>query len=36
MALGEMEWVSPQVSAWLPNILTSGIGVYFLNKAAKK
>ena len=34
MAFGELEWVSPPVAAWLPNIITGGIGVYFVNRAA--
>jgi len=34
MAIGELEIISPPVSAWLPNIITGGIGIYFLRKAA--
>lgn len=35
MALGELEIVSPPVSAWLPNFITLGIGAQILAKAAK-
>ena len=35
MAIGELRLISPVVSAWLPNIITGGIGIYILNKSAQ-
>ncbi len=34
MALGELEWLSPALSAWMPNFVTFGIGYYILSRAA--
>ena len=34
MAIGEMRVISPLVSAWLPNLITGGIGWYILKRAA--
>lgn len=34
MAFGELEWVSPPVAAWIPNVITGAIGLYFINRAA--
>lgn len=33
-AFGELEWISPFLSAWLPNIVTGGLGFYILKQAA--
>lgn len=35
MALGEIEIISPFLAAWLPNIITAGIGGYILYKAGQ-
>jgi len=35
MAIGELRLLSPIAAAWLPNIITGGIGVYILNKSAQ-
>jgi lipopolysaccharide export system permease protein len=35
MAVGELRIMPPIVSAWLPNIITGGIGAYILNKSAQ-
>lgn len=35
MAVGELRLISPVVSAWLPNVITGGIGFYILNKSAQ-
>ncbi|KAF0133892.1 MAG: Permease YjgP/YjgQ family protein [Candidatus Saganbacteria bacterium] len=35
VAFGELEVLSPPVAAWLPNIITGGIGIYFVNKTAQ-
>ncbi|HTY12733.1 MAG TPA: LptF/LptG family permease [Candidatus Omnitrophota bacterium] len=35
MALGELEWVSPPVAAWLPNLICAGIGGYLVNRSAQ-
>jgi len=34
VAVGELGWLSPPVAAWLPNIITGGIGFYILRMAA--
>jgi lipopolysaccharide export system permease protein len=36
MAVGELKLIPPGLSAWLPNIITGGIGWYILSKAAVK
>jgi lipopolysaccharide export system permease protein len=36
MSFGELRIISPGLSAWLPNIVTGGIGWYILSKAAVK
>lgn len=33
-AFGELELISPFLSAWLPNLITGGLGFYILNQAA--
>jgi lipopolysaccharide export system permease protein len=35
MAVGELRLISPIASAWLPNLITGGIGAYILNKSAQ-
>lgn len=35
MSLGYMELVSPFVAAWLPNVVTAGLGSYILYKAGQ-
>ena len=35
MAVGELRIMPPIVSAWLPNIITGGIGAYILNKSVQ-
>jgi len=35
MAVGELRLISPVISAWLPNMITAGIGGYILNKSAQ-
>lgn len=35
MAAGEMELISPFLSAWLPNVITAGIGGWILYKAGQ-
>jgi lipopolysaccharide export system permease protein len=35
MALGELEWISPATSAWIPNLITGGIGFAFVYQAAR-
>ncbi|MCX5748829.1 MAG: LptF/LptG family permease [Candidatus Saganbacteria bacterium] len=35
MAAGEMEMISPFLSAWLPNVITAGIGGWILYKAGQ-
>jgi lipopolysaccharide export system permease protein len=35
MAVGELRIIPPIVSAWLPNIITGGIGAYILNKSVQ-
>lgn len=35
MAIGELRLISPVMSAWLPNIITGGIGAYILSKSAQ-
>lgn len=35
MAIGELRIISPIASAWLPNILTGGVGGYILYKSAQ-
>jgi len=35
MALGELEWLAPATAAWIPNLITAGIGVYFIRQAAR-
>jgi len=35
MAIGELRLISPMISAWLPNIITGGIGAYILNKSTQ-
>ena len=34
VAVGELGWLSPPVAAWLPNIITGGIGIYILRLSA--
>lgn len=34
MAIGELKIITPLLAAWLPNILTGGIGWYFLSQKA--
>ena len=34
MAIGELKLLSPGLAAWLPNIITGGVGWYILSKAA--
>jgi lipopolysaccharide export system permease protein len=34
MAIGEIRLLPPGFAAWLPNIITGGIGWYILSKAA--
>jgi lipopolysaccharide export system permease protein len=36
MAIGELKVFPPGVSAWLPNVITGGIGWHILSKAAVK
>lgn len=36
MAVGELKAIPPGVAAWLPNIVTGGVGWYILSKAAEK
>jgi lipopolysaccharide export system permease protein len=36
MAIGELKIIAPVLSAWLPNIITGGVGWYILSKAATK
>jgi lipopolysaccharide export system permease protein len=33
LAIGEKEFVSPEIAAWLPNLLTGGLAVYLITKA---
>jgi lipopolysaccharide export system permease protein len=33
-AFGELELISPFLSAWLPNVVTGGLGFYILSRAA--
>ncbi|MFH1710297.1 MAG: LptF/LptG family permease [bacterium] len=35
MAIGELRLLPPIISAWLPNLITGGIGTYILNKSAQ-
>ena len=35
MALGELEWISPWLAAWMPNFITCGIGYIILSNSAK-
>jgi lipopolysaccharide export system permease protein len=35
MAAGEMETIAPIFAAWLPNLVTGGVGVYILRRAAQ-
>jgi len=35
MAIGELRIISPLISAWLPNIITGGVGSYILYKSAQ-
>ncbi|MFH2034027.1 MAG: LptF/LptG family permease [Candidatus Margulisiibacteriota bacterium] len=35
MAFGEMQLLSPPAAAWMPNVLTGGIGVYIIWRAAQ-
>lgn len=35
ISIGQLELVPPVVAAWLPNIITGAVGVYFVDKAAK-
>lgn len=35
MAIGELKILTPFIAAWLPNIVTAGIGGYILNKSAQ-
>jgi lipopolysaccharide export system permease protein len=35
MAIGDLKIISPMISAWLPNIITGGIGLWILNKSAQ-
>ncbi|MFH1683665.1 MAG: LptF/LptG family permease, partial [Candidatus Margulisiibacteriota bacterium] len=34
MAVGELKMIGPSLAAWLPNIMTGGIGFYILSKKA--
>lgn len=36
MSLGELKLLAPGISAWLPNIITGGIGWYILSKATSR
>ena len=36
LSIGELKLFSPVVSAWLPNVVTGGVGWYILSKAAVK
>lgn len=36
MAIGELKLIPPGASAWLPNIITGGVGWYILMRAAEK
>jgi len=36
MAIGELRVIPPGASAWLPNIITGGVGFYILKAAAEK
>lgn len=36
MAIGELRIIPPGASAWLPNIITGGVGFYILKAAAEK
>ncbi len=35
LSLGETELISPVAAAWLPNFITGGIGLYYVNRAAQ-
>jgi len=35
ITLGEFEYISPPVAAWLPNLICGGIGFYFVRQAAQ-
>jgi len=35
MAIGELRLISPIAAAWLPNIITGGVGVFILYKSAQ-
>jgi lipopolysaccharide export system permease protein len=35
VAFGELRWLSPFISAWVPNLATGGIGWYFLDRSVK-
>ncbi len=36
MAIGELKLITPGMAAWLPNLITGGVGWYILSKAAVK
>ena len=33
---GELKIIAPGLSAWLPNVITGGVGFYILSKAATR
>ena len=35
MAIGELRVISPVAAAWIPNLITGGVGGYILNKSAQ-
>jgi len=35
VAFGELRWLTPFTAAWIPNVLTGGVGWYLLHRAAK-
>lgn len=36
MAVGELKILSPEISAWIPNLITAGVGLYILKRASEK